>query len=624
MDIVGYGRLMTEDEAATVDQLKQHRTDVSQVIERHKGRIVNAPGDNILAEFASAVEAVQAGIEIQRTTESRNALLPDERRMRLRIGINLGDIIEEDDGSIYGDGVNIAARLEAIADEGGICVSGTTFDAVDGKLASQFDFLGEQRVKNIPKPVRVYRVLSDSAGRITASRSPKKWKPALIVVVGVCVALLGGFGIWWVASEDARNALNVTTDNEYLKLPGGPAVAVLPFENISGDSEQDYFSDGITEEIIAELARFDELYVIARNSTFQYKGKATDIRSIGADLGAQFAVVGSVRKLGNQVRVTASLVDARTGANLWVETYDKELSAANILDVQREITSHVVSAIADAYGVIRISQMNDFKRSRTADLGAYECVLRAHEYYRIDFTPKKHLEVRACLEEAIKRDPDYAVAWTWLAGIHRDEYLYGFNTRPNALEASKRAAERAIQLEPSSQAAHAFLADVFYHQGRKEAFLAEAERAISINPNSANVLNWMALKFVTAGNPNLGVALARKSLALNRNPPLWFWTPQLLDHFMKGEFDQAAEYAEKWDLPGFFWSPAWRAACHGQAGELRQANADIEDLLKIYPEFAANARSEFRKWFALDDGTLEESFIAGLRKAGLDVPNAPG
>ena len=294
-DAVGYSRLMQADEPATVETLNAYRAAMRRVIERHKGRVVNAPGDALLAEFASVVEAVAAAVEIQQALEGRNMELAPDRRMYFRIGVNLGDVIEQDDGTIYGDGVNIAARMEALAEGGGVCVSSTVFDAVEGKLALGFDFLGEQQVKNIARPVRVYRVRTEKAAEQGgAKRRPvrlRRWRwPALAALLLLCGLALG----LWLYRDSHRE----TPEDPILALPRGPSIAVLPFTNLSGDPSQDYFSDGLTEQLITALARYRGLHVIARNSSFQYKGQSVDVRKVGRELGARYVLEGSVRRSG--------------------------------------------------------------------------------------------------------------------------------------------------------------------------------------------------------------------------------------------------------------------------------------------------------------------------------------
>src|SRR5574341_976583 len=339
-DVVGYSRLMAADEAATVETLKSYRDIIVRLVVRHGGRVVNAPGDALLAEFPSAVEAVQAAVEVQKSLEGHNIDLEPDRRMQFRIGVNLGDVIEEADGTIYGDGVNIAARMEALAEGGGVCISSMVYDAVEGKLPFGFDFLGEQRVKNIAKPVRVYRVRAEPRPAPARPRPKRRLRWQIALPALVLIAALGAVGAWryrngWVPTAERA------AEDAVPGVPKGPAIAVLPFVNLSGDPKQDYFSDGLTEDIMTELSRARDLRVLARNTTFQYKGKAVDVPKLGRELGVRYVLEGSVRRADDGVRVTAQLIDAHTGAHVWADRFDRKM--ADIFLVQDEIVSQIVA-----------------------------------------------------------------------------------------------------------------------------------------------------------------------------------------------------------------------------------------------------------------------------------------
>ena len=341
-DVVGYSRLMGEDEASTVRTLTAYREVISELVHQHRGRVVDSPGDNILVEFASVVDAVQCAVTIQKELKVRNAQLPQNRKMEFRIGVNLGDVIEEGD-RIYGDGVNIAARLEALAEPQGICISRTAFDHIESKLPLGYEYLGDQKVKNIAKPVGAYRVLLES--RVTAAGAREEGKMRFLIqrkpLFGGVLALLvisGVLLIWYfhlhgIASEKAVRA----------KFPDKPSVAVLPFLNMSGDHTQDYFSDGLTEDLITDLSKIPTLFVVARNSVFLYKGKTVGPQQVSSELGARYIVEGSVRKAGNMLRITAQVVDGSTGGHIWAERYDRDLQ--DVFAVQDEIARKIVTAI---------------------------------------------------------------------------------------------------------------------------------------------------------------------------------------------------------------------------------------------------------------------------------------
>jgi adenylate cyclase len=635
-DVVGYSRLMEDDAAATVDTLTKFREVFRGGIERHQGRVVDASGDNLLAEFASPIEAVECAVEVQRELSRGNRQLAEHRRMDFRIGINLGDVLEKD-GALFGDGVNIAARLEGLAEPGGICVSGKVHEEIEGKLDLACESIGEHEVKNIAKPVPVYRVAVEvgaAPARPLARRGPH---PGVIAATAVVVLVVAAVVVWLVTersqlepeavAEDAagtETAIQTTAapapkNDPILAMPTGPKIAVLAFQNMSGDPEQEYFSDGIAEDIITELSRFDEFHVLARNSTFQYKGKAVDMRQIASELGADYVVEGSVRKAGTRVRVTAQLLDGQDGSHLWAESYDRELTADNIFEVQDEISGQIVTIIADAYGIITVTRLNRARQAATHDLGAYECVLQAHEFYRIYLNAEKHAIVRDCLERAVQTDPNYADAWVWLCGMYRDEHLYGFNTRPNALDRMEKACTRAIELDPGNQAGHAFLAHLYFVRHEAQSFFKEAEQAIEINPNSANVLAWMGLLIAQAGRWEQGIALNRKALALSHNPPGWMYAVAAMYHYRNHDYEAALEEALNINLSGWHWTHVFRAASYARLGKEAEAAAAIDDLIAVYPDFAAKAHSEFPEW--IWEQEVYEPVIQGLREAGLDIPD---
>jgi TolB-like protein/class 3 adenylate cyclase len=344
-DAVEYSRLMSEDEESTVRTLTAYREAFTTLIQQHNGKVLDSPGDNLLAEFVSVVDAVQCAVAVQKEIKARNDELPENRRMLFRIGINLGDVIQEEE-RIYGDGVNIAARLEGLAEPGGICISKTAFDHIESKLPYGYDFIGDQTVKNIAKPVGAYRVLMDP--RVTVSGKPEKQTVSkrLPFFVGAIVVLVLAIavGIWqfYIHRPTVEPA---SLDKMAFPLPEKPSIAVLPFENLSGDPKQEYLSDGISENIITELSRFREFFVIARQSSFSYKGKAVKIGQVSEELGVQYVLEGSLRQSGDKVRVTAQLIDATTGRHLWADNYDRKLE--DVLAVQDEITRTIAATLEE-------------------------------------------------------------------------------------------------------------------------------------------------------------------------------------------------------------------------------------------------------------------------------------
>ena len=393
-DVRGYSRLMSQDEVGTIQTLNTHREVISNSVQQFQGRVVDSPGDNILAEFSSVSHALNCAVLIQKDLAERNTDVPSARKMEWRIGINLGEVLEEE-GRIYGDGVNIAARIESLAQAGGICISGTVYDQVKNKLGLEYDSLGEQTVKNIPEPVRVYKVLFHPG-----TAAPEK-----------------------AASQPAKTELSQSEK---------PAIAVLPFDNMSNDPEQEYFSDGMTEEIITRLSKFAGFSVIARNSTFFYKGKQIKIRQVAEELNARYVVEGSVRKAGNMVRITVQLIDATTENHLWAETYDREFS--DIFTVQDEIAQQIVSALGGAGGGIHLAEQARVRRIPTDNLTAYDCYMRGYGYV-LKTTKEDFAKAQEMFERAIELDPEFALAYMGLGMKYYLEHFFS-DAGPQALERS--------------------------------------------------------------------------------------------------------------------------------------------------------------------------------------------
>jgi TolB-like protein/class 3 adenylate cyclase len=411
-DVFGYSRLMGENEEATLRTLSSHRKLIDSLIEQHRGRFVNSAGDSVLAEFASVVNAVQCAVEIQTTLKAENANLPPDRRMEFRIGVNLGDVMVDGE-QIYGDGVNVAARLENLADPGSIFISGSVHEQLGNKLALGYEDIGEQTVKNIAKPVRVYRVLTEPGAAAAASRKtrqvPRKYvRRGVFSVAGL--AIIAGT-IVLVQHLSLRpptpRASIPPAQAPVLPLPGKPSIAVLPFTNMSGDREQEYFSDGITDDLIASLARFAGLFVIARTSSFTYKDKAAKVQDVGRELGVRYVLEGSVRKEANQIRISAQLVDATTGADLWAVRYDRPLR--DVFSLQDEIVQRIAATLNLQ---LELMKRGADVRQRTDNLEAYEYYLRGLEYsWSPGITKMGYAQARRMFEKAVALDPSYADAF---------------------------------------------------------------------------------------------------------------------------------------------------------------------------------------------------------------------
>jgi adenylate cyclase len=610
-DVVGYSKLMAHDEAATVDTLKQYRTAVGRVIERHKGRIVNAPGDNILAEFASAVEAVQAAVEIQRSIEGRNVELPDERRMHFRVGLNLGDVIEDDDGTIYGDGVNIAARMEALAEEGGICISSTIHDAVEGKLDFGFDFLGERPVKNIAKPVRVYRVRGEPGENPKKQQSGRSKKLAKIAATGVLVVVIAGVAIWQVVLGPASDEPEtVSADAPVLALPAGPSIAVLPFQNLSGNSDEDWFSDGMTETLITDLSRLHNLFVIARNSTFTYKGKPVDVRRVGQELGVRYVLEGSVQRTDERLRVNAQLVAAQTGRHLWAERYDRKL--ADAFEIQDDITRQIVTELD-----VKLLQGEQARvwRKTTRNRQAYDLYLQGVEqHYR--FTQEGFARAQALHQQALDLDPKFTIAMVYLGWAHIIQGDSGWSADSKESYGKALAlARRAIAIDPALGDAYAMMATALANLGKQENAIKAAEKALSVGPNQADTLALSAWIFATVGRAEEAVLLVERAIRLNPFPPDWYFGALGDSLLYAKRFEEAVIAHRKCvETYSLIICELGLTVSYVEVGKLEQAATQAERVLSIDPNITAE--DNLYVWLA---GLPEDRIriVQALRQAGL-------
>ncbi len=437
------------------------------------------------------------------------------------------------------------------------------------------------------------------------------------------MAIAAGLGIWWQLREPAPPAMvaadGTPTDDPTLAMPLGPTIAVLPFTNFGGNPEDEYFSDGITEEIITELARFKNARVLARNSTFQYKGRAVDVRDIGRELGADFVIEGSVRRAGETVRVTAQLLDTRDGTHLWADTWERQLTLDNIFAIQDEITENVAATVAGTYGVVAMSGASEAMHRSSESLSAYECVLRAKWYNAESLGREDHLKVRSCLEQAVQTDPGYADAWAWLAFVYTNEYSFGHNARPEPLARALDAALTAVKLSPHSGDVQRHLTMVYYFHRDRTAFVEAANRAVALTPNDPVVLAETGLMLGFSGEWDRGADLMKKAIALSPTPAGYFYNFLTTYYYHRKEYDEALTWAVKVDQPTFHWPWVNRAAVYGQLGQLAEARGDLEKLETIYPNFGEHARSEYGTWMWNDADV--EHFLDGLRLAGLEIPD---
>ncbi len=564
-DAKDYSRLMEADEEATVRTITAYRELMVSQIQNQNGRVVDAKGDNLLAEFSSVVDAVRCAVEIQRELGRRNAELPGHRKMEFRIGVNLGDVIEEGE-TIYGDGVNIAARLEALAEGGGMCVSGTAFDHVEGKLGLEFDYLGEHAVKNIRKPVRVYRV------KLTSR-----------------VSDLG--------------------TGEELPLPDKPSIAVLPFVNMSDNPKQEFFSDGMTEDIITALSTIPKLFVIARNSSFVYKGKAVNVQQVSRELGVKYVLEGSVRKSGNRVRITAQLIDALTGNHLWAERYDRELK--EIFALQDEITMKIL--IAMQVKLTEGEQVRMYARG-TENIEAYLKIGQAVSYFN-RFEKGSNLLARQICEEVITLEPKWEVPYCLLGWTHwADGWLRWSDYPEESVRKAFQLAKKSISLNESS-IAHALLGYLYTVTRQHEKAIEESERSIALDPNSADAHAWYGFNLFYFGDHAKAVSLFEKALRLNPFPPSWYFLYLGAAYRFSGRYDEAISACEKavYKEPSNVAAHIGLAAAYAVAGREKDARAQVEKVLRIDPNFSLENYANIAPY---RNQTDRERSVDALRKAG--------
>lgn len=557
-DVVGYSRLITSDEAGTLAALKARRVDFLQpLVARHKGRLVKLMGDGVLLEFASAVSAVQCAVDLQAAMAEANSVLPEERQIVLRIGVNLGEVVVEG-GDIFGDGVNVAARLEAVCEPGGVCLSDSVHRQIRGKISLNFEDLGEQNLKNIAEPTRVYRVVSAASASVSTPAPP-------------------------TASTK-------------------PSIAVLPFANLSGDPQQEYFADGITEDIITELSRFSSLFVIARNSSFQYRGKSQDMKKVGRELGARYLVEGSVRRVGPHIRITAQLIDATNGRHVWAERYDRRME--ELFEVQDEVVRAVVICsehrIAD-------TEAEQIARRQPSNWLAYDFFLQAR-WYLAQFETYEKAE--APLLSALELDPKLAEACAMLTHVEMSRYWHDLDGSHIA-EANDHA-RRSLALNPNLSDGHNAMSLAYIFQDRPDLALLHVDRALALNPNNmlaaVNRAQWLAL------SGRCTEAVVELELIVKRDPfpPSWYWDAMGSALFGLRNYQQCLD-AYNMVRERQSWQRAYMAAALAYLGRIEEAQHEIQELMTTHPMTISKVLM-IERWKTDEH---RDHLITGLRKAGL-------
>ena len=567
-DVAGYSRLIGADEEGTLARLKTHRRElIDPTIAEHQGRIVKTTGDGVLAEFASPVKAVRCAIDVQYGMAERNAGVPEGQRIEFRIGINLGDVVVEDDGDIYGDGVNVAARLENIAEPGAVYISRMVRDFVDGTPELVLEDLGERELKNIARLVQVFRIAPPQAVGAAQAGPPA--------------------------------------------VPHKPSIAVLPFTNMSGDAEQEYFSDGISEDLITDLSKISGLFIIARNSTFAYKGRSVKVQEIGRDLGVRFVLEGSIRKAGNRVRITAQLIDAGSGGHLWAERFDRELT--DIFATQDEVVEKIVAALA-----VNLTQgeAQRLRRRGTASVEAYETWLRGRELLSRS-TREAIAQAKAMYRRAIEMDPNFAAPHAGLSLATISDYVSDWAADPEeALDEAERWARRALELDDQEPVSHMALGNVMLWRRNHDGALAEFGRMIALDPNFAQGHSATGLALMYAGRA--AEALEAFAIAKRLDPH----SPSIVLHFVAqanfslGRYEAAAEHLLERiaRTPATDSSRMLLAACYGHRSRVDEARAAWAGLMKVNPDFSLAQRARVLPYKEPRDF---QRIAEGLAKAGL-------
>jgi class 3 adenylate cyclase/TolB-like protein/tetratricopeptide (TPR) repeat protein len=619
-DVVGYSRLIERDETGTLERLKEHRKSfIEPLIAEHQGRIVKLMGDGALCEFGSVVDAVQCAVLIQQGMAEREVDTPEDQRIRFRIGINLGDVILEE-GDLYGDGVNIAARLEGLAEPGGILISGTAYDQIEGKLPLALNFAGEQRVKNIERSVRTYRI--DLAGspkplRIAAALSRRRPTLAIAVAAAVLLGALGASGAWWYWGRSVSAPPATEAAQPLEPLPANKvSLAVLPLASPGGDARQERLADGIAEDLIAELGRYRNIAVIAKSSSFTYKGKPVDARQVGRELGVRYVLEGSLETDPERVRVAVQLIDTGTGAQIWSERYDRPLG--DVFAVRDELVGQIAGTLLGIGGPVMADMAERARRKPPQNLDAYDNVQLARAVFRRD---KEALaEARRLFEDAIALDPNYPRAYSGLAWAHFDEALNGYSDDPaRSLEQFHAAAEKMAALDPMDPEAQVIAGLSYFKRGERARGKEAWERALALAPNDPEILRIVGTNIpygMGTERAAEGVDLIKRARRLNPLMPAWQLNSLGYASYFAGQYEQAIEALEKSGDPAPE-TRVFKALTYAQLGRQAEAAREVQAILKEKPDFTA------RGWIANDimepGGSSETLFLDGARKAGLPI-----
>lgn len=664
-DVKGYSKLMGEDEEGTIRTLNAYKEVLTGFIQKHQGRIVGTAGDSVVAEFASVVDAVRCAVGIQEELKDRNKELPEERRMEFRIGVNLGDVVEEGD-NILGDGVNIAARLESLSEAGGICISGTAFDQVRNKVGLGYKYLGEQTVKNIALPVRVYKVLMEpeAVGKVIGEKKAKP-RPWPMAAIGLVIVVVAAIVIWKyyipsahqseitsrekisaVPLEEAPAAVPPSTEvipkekgipplpekvtkpapspapkmevaskeKMAFPLPDQPSIAVLPFVNMSEDPKQEFLSDGITEEIITALSKVPRLFVISRQSTFSYKGKPVKVKQVSEELGVRYVLEGSLKKSGDRVRITAQLIDALTGRHIWAERYERDLK--DIFALQDEITMKILTAMRLKLTEGEQAIINVKSRGKTVSLECYLKILEGYKYYE-GFNIEATRMSQRIAEESIVICPEYPDAYVLMGFVHLMEFLLRMGKSPQeSIDKGMEMAQKALALNDSLPRGHALLCSLYALKRDYDKAIAEGERAVALDPGGSFAHEWYAASLSYSGQAEKAIPIFQKAIRLNPFGPTGMYLSFGAALRMTRRFEEAVS-AYKTALqraPNNILAHIGLAATYSMMGREKEAHAEAEEVLRLNPKFSLEG---YAKTLPLKNQVQIDRLIEALSKAGL-------
>ena len=610
-DVEGYSRLMDDNEEATVRTLTSYRSAITDLVQQYRGRIIDTPGDNILADFTSVVDAVNCAVEIQRELAERNAELADNRKMQFRIGVNLGDVIDED-GRIYGDGVNIAARVESLAEAGGICISGRAHDQVENKLGLEYEDLGMHEVKNISRPIQVHRVLSYSgaaAHRVVQAKETlgRKWHK-ISISAAVVVVIAVGLGIWLFYMR--RPTMEpASVENMSFPLPDKPSIAVLAFDNLSGDPEQEHFSDGIAENIITALSKAGELFVIARNSSFTYKGKPVKVQQVSQELGVRYVLEGSVQKSGDRVRITAQLIDAIKGQHLWAEKYDRHLK--DIFEIQDEITMKIVTALR-----VKLTTGEEARiyAKQFKNLDAYLKYIQATSIWNKG-TKESLMQYGKLAQEIIDTEPESPGGYRLRAWYHFGLAGRGISFQENIQEAVKLA-QKAVSMDEFDSTSHITLGYFYNLLKKNEKAITEAKRSLELEPNSAFAHSLYGAILNYVGRFDEALAHLKQAIRLNPFPPYYYYFHLGTCYNHKGQYEDAlTEFKKALQLaPNAAAVHANIAATYILLDREEEAHASAAKALELDPTLSLSAVSKRSRY---KDPAYFKFILDAMRKAGI-------